>query len=461
MRTSDADETRGRRGRRIATLLATLAAIVAVDVALCLLLEPFGAHTELVWTEYRRTEQIDTIIVGSSTAAYNLDPAALDAGLGSTSFNLGTPGQSLDDHLSSLEQAAADHDLRRAILCVGYESLCTQPYMNASVVFTQSKCLGEPPAQVLADVWRLVSNDYYFDRHYSLSCAFPWAYDHVDVTWDNIAANVRNRLEGDVVEAGRRYTERIGANWQYVGQGYGGVHFEVSDQYALNQVFAAAHEPTFNEQSVATYRKICDFCRERGIDLYVMAVPYTPSALHDHAEHYVQNMREMRDIALDAGAHFFDFNLLHRDVFDPDQTWYCDQVHLSDIGAREAGTLFARLVADVEAGRDVSGLFFDYTDEGWDALWESIDFVDSVNLGWQQVEGGVELTATCITGPSTPVEYRYEVFDEASDSWVVTRDYDPDPTYLLAGQSGGTQVRVYAQATTGHQDRPRWLETTV
>lgn len=344
---------------------------------------------------------------------------------------------------------------------MGYESLCTQPYINASVVFTQSKCLGETPAQIAKDVARLVTNEYFFDRHYSLSCAFPWAYDHVDLTLEDVAANVQNRLDGDVLQAGARYTERIGANWHYEGQGYGGVHFEVSDQYALNQAFAAVNEPTFNEQSVASYRQICDLCRDEGIDLYVMAAPYTPSALHDHAEHYVQNMSQLRDIAEQAGAHYFDFNMLHRDVFDPDQTWYCDQLHLSNIGAREAGTLFGQLVADVEAGRDVSGLFFDYTDAGWDALWESIDFVDSVNLGWEWTDDGAEFVATCVTGPTTPVEYRFEVYDEVSDIWQVVRDYDPSPTFTLAGATSGTQVRVYAQATTEHQDRPRWLEATI
>ena len=453
-----AEQARNRRARHLATALATVAAVIFVDVLLCLALEPYGAHSELVWHDYRQTEHIDTVFLGSSYAAYDIDPRAFDKTLGASSYNFGSPGQTLDNTLAALETAAADHDLARAVLCIGYESMTGEPYINSAIAFTQSKCLGESPVQTLADAGRLVCNEQFFGKKDSLYCAFPWIYNHVTYTPEIVRANIQNRLDGNIYEASKLEA----GNWQYDSQGFGGMRATMEAQNTHDQQFGAYKDVPFCEANVRSLRQICAFCQQRGIPLYVVGALYTPSAVRFYGDDYVKGMSQVQAIAHDAGATYFDLNLLHRNVLDPDLSFFFDPLHVNYEGAVEVGNTIATLIQSVEAGESIDELFYDYSDAGWQTYLDSLEFVDSIDYELAATDRGLLVTAIARTGGKTSVEYQFEQYDPARESWETVRSYSPSPEFLCElSKPGSVKIRISARSTNGKQDQARWLEDTI
>ena len=452
----------GMLRRRITTFFSLAFVVVVIDVALCLALEPFGAHSELVWTEYRATRDVDTILTGASYTAYGLNPRMFDTTLGAHTFNMATPGQSLQDTLTTIRSVSEEHKLDRVVLNLGYYSVSSYPRINSSIMFTQSKCLGESPIQVLSDVGSLVFNEHYFGKILSLSCAFPWCYDHVDHTPKAIRDNINNRLKGDVFAAGAQYSKVAGESWVYEGQGYGGIHHTRSEQSVPGQVLIDNLEMPFYEPNIRSFTQICKLCKDKGIPLYVVASPHSPSVVAEYGDRYWADMPRLEAIAKEAGATYMDFNLLHRDVLDLDPTSYTDYTHTNVEGSEKLSATLAQLIGRVESGEDVSGLFYGYDSQGRSAYWDSIYFVDSVDYTSKPADGGVLVSASAVTGTNTPVAYRYEVLNKTSGKYEVLRDYSADPNCLIpTTNSEPVTFRLYVRPTNGRQDTPRWLEGTV
>ena len=463
MQTSDSTPQKTRSIGRWATTVLVLVAIVAVvNIALCFILEPYGGHTETVWTEYRSAadQPIDTVFVGSSTTAYALDPLVFDEQAGTHSFNLSTPGQSFDNTLMTLEAAHAEHGITRAVMFVGHEAMVVEPYINSAVAVTQAKCQGEDPVQALRDIGRLMFDKAFFSKHYSLTCLFPWTYNHVEYTAEDIASNVSNRLTCNILEASARYSERVkDSEWRYRSQGFGSVHTSMYGLRLHGQVVVAHPGQPVAEVNYRDLERICAFCKQNGIELYVVGAPYTYSAVRAYGEDYRASMTRVRDTVLAAGAHYFDLNMIHRDVLNLERADYCDYVHLGELGAPKATATVAQLIGRIETGEDVSELFYDYTDSGWQSFIDSADFVDSLDYSCELDDNLAQITVLPVTGSNTPAEYRVEMYDPDSDGWSTVREWNSSDTFSIdAPQGAGTMIRIYAHSTTGAQDADRWCE---
>ena len=464
--TSDAQAPRrdgaGRRKRRIVTALVFVGVLAVVDVLLCFALQPYGEHTELMWREYRQTPEIDTILVGTSTTAYGLKPQVLDENLGSRSFNMSTPGQIIDNVLATVETACADHQIKRVFMCVGYETLLEDPYINLSTVFTQAKIQGEPPAQALSDIGRLLGYRYFFERHESLTGLFPWAYDHVPLSPSNVADNIKNRMECDVFEAGERWCARYSPKWSYEGQGYGGYHIGLKAEAKHGDIVGhyGADKPV-SPYSLDAFKSMCAFCKQQGVRLYVLGALYTPSAVEAYESHYIERMQALKEIVEAQGGTYLDLNMLHRSELDPAVDFFWDHVHLTDKGAIETSKAVSRLVKRIEAGEDVSGLFYSYDQADWDAYRASIDFVDSLDYTHEVTQEGARIEAQARTGTQTPVAYQLEVKDD-SGQWRVAQAFGSASEFTLPRDGrDATTIRITARATNGHQDQDRSVVGTV
>ena len=458
MPTSDVGP-KGSARRLLLAVLTTLLLVVVADVALSLALEPYAGSTELMWSEYRKADDIDTVLVGPSTTGYGISPQTLDAALGSHSFNMATPGQALRDSLVSIQCAKRDHDVSRAITCIGYETILEFPYINSSVVYTQAKCAGEPVHEALADVFDLVTYDYYFGRIYSLSAAFPWTYDHVELTGEAVARNVWRRLNLDTLEAAGDYARTSNdEGWSYWGQGYDGYEVDYPASHEHGTIFSSHRDAPIIDATTRALTELCQWCSDNGVDLYVIGAPYVPSVILEYGDAYWQGMAAIQDIAESHGAHYVDLNMCTREVFDPSLSHFFNQVHLNHRGAEAAGTAIGSLVARIEAGDDISPLWHPHTEQGFAAWLEELDYVDSLDYATATEGDTTIVEAYARTGPSTPVAYRFELQD-ADGSWREIRAWDADPRILLdAAEVAGRRIRISAHATTGGQDQDRMVE---
>lgn len=450
----------GRRPHSLAVAVAIIVLLIPVNVGLCLALQPYGSQSELVWSEYRATPNIDTLFVGTSLCQHGLNPAAFDEELGSHSFNMSIPNLSFRECLIAIKTAADERDLKRVIAFVGFDTMTPEPSFESAVTFTQAKCVGEPLPQAAKDMFDLFTYDYYFKRTGSVVGLFPWSFSNVGMSPSAVKTNVYNRLNRSVVEAAR-HSPILGKTWEYHGRGFGAYDDVLTPN--TKHVDKNGESQTFLPENVEGIRQVCTYCQEQGIELYVVGAPFLPSAVVEHGDSYPREMQKLQELVTQNGAHYFDLNMVSHDIYEPQLAYYHDDMqHLNYDGSIVVSKAIARLIARIEADENIDELFFDYSEEGQRAWLDSLDHVDSVDFSWETRDGKARIEAKAVTSPSVPVEYRMQAFDASSGKWMEVHSWGADSFFELEGDgTGWRRVRIYARATNGRQDKDRRVEGTL
>ncbi len=465
----DADKNQGERAtkrRRLSPLWAAIIllvlALIPLNIALSLALEPYGTQSELAWTDYRQAEDVDTLFIGTSASANALDPQAFDTVLGSHSYNLATPSQSLHESLTAIKAVSKDHNLKRVVMLLGYETMVIEPRFAYAVPFVQAKGLGERPLQAAVSMAELYTYDYYFTHACSLLGIFPWAYVHVDLTPSRITENVKNRLRYDVREASLAYARKYDPTWEYRGRGFGSYTDTLKASDMSEGITSASTEAPFSSENLKSLEQLCSWCHEQGIELYVFGAPYRPASVLVYGDQYPTRMEGLKEIIARHGAHFFDLNMLRPDILSLSLSDFRDTRHLSSNGAPKATELVAQYIGQLERGESIDSCFFGYDGASWQQWCNTIDFVDAVSYSSELVAGGgMEIVAKAYTGPNTPVEYRLDMHDPATGKWVTVQDWNDSPRFVLNDGSGHAHIRVYARAAGGQEDGDRYMEGTI
>lgn len=459
MPTSSSSEKGGaRRGLPLVVrLLIVMVLGVAANWGLCWLLEPYGTTTEVVWSEYRAAadQDIDTLITGPSFAM-DMDPNVIDPVLGSSSWSLSTHAQSLVGTRLTIETAIRDHHVSRVIVGMGYETIAREVWYNPSVTFVQAKAEGEPIGEQLSDWASLLMDPRYVGNGYSLTSLFPWSYDHVALSPSAIRQNVQCRLEcATPLEASAiQFPNSI-----YFGKG----HVSIDTTGNMEQMQTAA-EMSESEKAenianhMATMREICELCQANGVQLVVVVVPRPEFEVLFNEDH-PEVMGALQELVEGTGGVYLDFTMVRPDVYRAAEDEFEDTEHLNFAGQERFSTLVAQILARIDAGEDVSGLFWSYDE--WDERVASVDEVSHVELSAQVTLEGVELEATAFAGSEVQVEYRFGEVDETG-AFVPFADWGSEPTFLWHPEGHGTRtLRVEARDARAPEGTVRYGTTVV
>ncbi len=438
------------RGAKIAgntiKVLLFVGLLVFVNALITLALEPYGTAAEVTWHDYRLSadEDIDTLIIGSSFSQRNADPYALDEVLGSNSFSLSTPAQSFSNGLAALETAAKDHDIKRAVVFVGPESFQTEPWFNAQVTFMQAKSQGESIPDILGNVGRLVFDDVNFASSKSITWMFPWCYSSVGYDAQAIRDNIQNRLNyPNPIDA----ASVVDPTWHYMGKGHGGYEGRFDrDRKWLTEV-SITNDAPFLDKNIADFTKLLDFAESHGIELYVGIAPRPEYANLIHQEDgYRDLMAWLQTFVEEHGGVYYDFNLTRPEFYRPEEDEFSDSQHLNIEGGQHLCRALGTLIAEREAGKDVSSHLFSYDD--WDAYLASYRAVEYVYFTYElkYEDRIVEVTAHSISRPGETIEYKYDVLNPTNDMLANVRPYDTDPVYRFAMHEGHGDVRLCLSA---------------
>jgi len=443
--------------RAASTLALTLVILLALNALLCWTLTPYGSKTNLAWHDYRKLSALDTIVVGSSYAQNSINPSELDAVLGSQSFNLGTPDQSLDNSYVALQSAIDDWHIKRAVLCMEYDTLYSEPIAQSEISFISYKQQQEPLSQALQDQLSLMSNDYFFSRHYSLTCLFPWAYNHVPITPDGIASNINDHLQGDIHAAASSYAQRTdGDSWDY-NEGFIGLNTTLHGACTHRYDYAPYKDEEIKHDTWWTLQRICDLCSNNGVKLYIVAPPTAVSSLIANGEAYSKRMGAVQELATQTGATFFDLNLAKLETLPLDGSELSDLIHLSADGAARTSVALASLIRDTEAGLDTSGSFYPYNEDGWNEYFASIQYVGSVDYSVKRNHGSILLEAKALTGSSNTIMYQFETRSPEGGTWTLARTWDLSSSLdLRLNETKSMEVRVSAR-TLQRGDIVKWV----
>ena len=169
-----------------------------------------------------------------------------------------------------------------------------------------------------------------------------------------------------LLENGRMYYERLakGKNVHRVkrkNRGY--IAMGVNDITLPAGKAAAAKETervsdTFDAENLQTVGRIMDACAARGVRVVIVVTPLSDEQVWRYTN-WQAFEEEVQKICDTYHCDLWDFNRLKdRGRYFDDKNSFYDGGHLGDAGANAFSALFAEIVKDREAGKDVSDRFF-------------------------------------------------------------------------------------------------------
>ncbi len=436
--------------KRISTVLKVivlLAMACAANAALCFALIPYGSKSEVMWLDYEKESDLDTVVMGDSLLENGFNPAAVDEIAGTKSFNMCTPAQKLEESLLGVKRAVADNsNLRTVIFGVTCYSLQETTYTYPGRAYTLYKDKSDPQA-FISDTLQQATVPEYFDSKYSLNWMFPWLYNHVALDSAHITRNVQMRHNDvDIYEAAMANEN----GWLYKGKGFGCYDKVLNYDKGASTTYASRYgRKQLNSEKMETLVRMAEYCESRGIDFIVVNGPLPAFSIMDCGQDYEEKSETIREAVEGAGGEYYDYCLAKKRLFDAgNHTYFRDFEHLNLTGATAFSESIGRLLKFRNNGTDTEPFFYKTYDE-WLKDHQTIEMV---KLTSKDDGDGVVLQATAIAPPDLKVEYRFSVLDEQTNKYVVLRSWTNNPEYLLADKSEAVGKRYRVDARIQGED---------
>ena len=323
---------------RKAAFLLLPVMILATSAVLSFLLEPYQSSSDRMWTGYRDCPAIERVYTGTSQALSSIDPEASMEQDGIAAYNMATNMQSFADSYEVIRCAAEDHHITEAVLAIDHEMLDTDRYDNfrADASFWHGKGRISSFPERCLDTFAFVTDPAFIGKPASVTYFFPWIYNRSG----NIAGNVRDKLSGVETDA------------EGVRTAYG---FEPSDETIdPSQAFISLAESkewtdghpelasmAISESNKKELARICRLCRENGIRLTAIVVPY-PNFMSIHNAYSYRDMTEtLRELFASESFAFYDFNLIDPSFYEKDYSDFKDVGHMNSRGAARFSAFLA------------------------------------------------------------------------------------------------------------------------
>lgn len=323
--------------------------------------------SEAMWDEYYETEDLDTIYIGASVAQCAFNPMIIDEVLGSNSFNMATPAQTLDSTYLAVKTATEEHDMKRVVMGFGYFMLLDSRSLESDVTFRKAMMQNQSPLQKAKGTLEFVLNEENIGDSVSLNFICPWIYNHVKLEGNRIVANVQNKWKTLQAEEAVRPADKQIA---YVGRGFA-QYLPTIDYSKVGDVNTKSYyQPEIFADSVNKLREICALCEEKDIEFIVVNTPRPNFDLVSYGEEYYTLYLWAKDFFAENGAQYYDFNLAKPEVFESEPDYFFNFEHLNYIGAEVFSKDFAIFMERLEQGENVEDEFYN-----WQEYIELVDFI--------------------------------------------------------------------------------------
>lgn len=436
--------------KSIAKTAAIFAFAACVNACLVFAFEPYGSKSQIMWTDYRQQESLDTVFIGTSLTERSLNPAYIDEELGTDSYNMATPAQWIEESYLALQTAAEDHDLDMVVFGFEYSDAQGDSFPDPGRAFLRYKSEGDIAGR-LGDIVYCLSNERCYTEKESINWLFPWTSNHVKAKPAAVLSNMKMKVDGTTLYEAAAGNE---PGWEYFGKGYGNYHTKFNYNEGTSKVYSEAYgDADFDEQKLGTLAAMCDYCEVRGIEFLVVVPPIPAFNVFEYGDKYFTQSEQLRSLVEEHGGEYYDLNLARPELFDVTNTnYFADYQHLNVMGGEAASQAFVKLMEVRESGGNADALF--YTKEEYQQV---MDYIDLVLLDTEVVEEGVHLQAEALAGVSVVAEYQMCVMDEAAGEWVEIRGWSTDPTCLFAPEGSGTyKFRVNAREVGSSVDFDRY-----
>ena len=187
------------------------------------------------------------------------------------------------------------------------------------------------------------------------------------------------------------------------------------------------------------FGKLADLCEKNGAELILMPTPVPYGTMALQAD-YQQVTDFYASLAEDNGAQIFDFSLARPELFETQDGYFYDHVHLNGFGSQVFSEVSVKLFQDYLAGKqiDKDALFYGSYQE----LLEDNPYI--FNTWLDAAEGCYYANST--HGAGVAPEYRFLARNAETADWTCIREYSLDNGISLDQIPEGTiQLRLEAR----------------
>ena len=279
---------------------------------------------------------LDVIVCGASQGACAFDSLTLDEALGVNSYNLSGPLMTMQ-----ARQTLLDKELdRNPVKTVFIELSCN--------TLTRNRRLEGPEG----DIYALARMGSFRERLRYFFSAFREG-EYLQVCADSMrrgfeawGALIRGK-EPALDPAEKGFLIRSGTDLSMSREEFQELHYGYSMDY----------EPRWDNK--LAFFHLVEECQARGIEVIFVTAPLSDRLLAQY-DNFERSRQDFLYYSEKYGCPYLDFNLLReRDALFPDDTAFYDLYHLSEQGAETFTRELAALYEKLQAGEDVSGLFYE------------------------------------------------------------------------------------------------------
>ena len=440
------------RLKKALSALLVAALVVGLFGLVNFALELKGTKSNMVWTNFAQTEELDTIYIGTSVAASSFNPNLIDEEYGSSSANMASPLQKLDETYLGIQSAYERFGIKRVVMTLDFTTLQLNetPNLGSAYLTQRGRVVGL--SRYLSSAAWLIAEKGAASAPGSINMLFPWISNHP--AWkDGVAGikrNIETKLDGSSVAAA---VEAMEPGWIYFGKGYGNKYAQLdynSKDVALFGELEKIETLSFDGAAIAGVREICSYCADHDIELIVVNVPIPVFNIHGYGQFYVDSQQAVSDMLADMGVAYYDFVYAKPDLLQITPEDFYDNQHLNAVGADKFSRAFVTFMETLDAGGDTSALF--YTPQEYLA---TIDYISAVKVSASSKGDGIEIKAHAYAGVDVDVEYQMLAKPVDADEWTLVRDYDDASSAVFTPGAKGTydvRVNVRVKGSNGDYD---------
>lgn len=278
---------------------------------------------------------VDYIICGASHAFRAFNPDVIDEILGTHSYNLSGALISMQGRYELLEKELSRNPVKTVVLELSYNT----------VTRTREGDGIEGDLYLMARLSNLSERVSGFFTHFSED-------EYVDVCYKFVTEGIKSTVK--LV---------LGKKPDYVGKRIRGYMPSEERTVEFNTNYREYYHKksmnvTFDDTNLLYLDKIMELCQENGVRVIIVTTPIT-KAFFCRYDNFDYIYSWYLEYAKEWNVPILDFNLYigKEDLF-PDEKMFFDENHLNKPGAELFSRIFAETEKQLDAGQDVSGLFY-------------------------------------------------------------------------------------------------------
>lgn len=333
-----------RISKKARAILLTVAAFVGINAVLCFMLEPCGGSGNEMWKGFYDQEDTKLVYVGTSQCSCAFDPSVMDSVLGYTSYNMGSNMQSLENSLVAIKAAKAK-GVTKVVLVVDSEMLNedTSDNFRADANFIHGYNRQVPVWTAVANSVSFMTSGTYAATPSSINFLFPWIYDR-DM---NVVGNMKGKIFG--LDKKTRTVSGFEPSSELVNQRI--KHISWDEAVAYDKTAENLKELSISEESKETLKEIASYCKDNGISLCPVEVPYPTFVTIYTRASYKEVNKELTSLFGKYGFDYYDFNLINSQFYSWRLTDFKDEGHFNTTGAQRFSQTFAFFYTLDKVGR--------------------------------------------------------------------------------------------------------------